>query len=265
MVEEGLQSTRSNRIHTTDIEPIVDGIVKRGRVIRSSDTTSTEANLRIDVPRSLPPGEIEVAQTTSRGTSQEQDKEEQYVIEDDSNDPPGDDHAESTEVSAGHIRFSSTLTPRSPLRPRAHSRIFSMQGIGARPNLQNHPRKSTPAMHPIPLAALTQDRFETREGTDKYFQSGGFIGRNSQFHSLTVSERERLGGVEYRALVFLAVIVPVYYVLWQLLGCLGLGAWTAHKWSNLTSDNNFNPWWYVIYISEVLIVPFLLRLPIKLG
>ena len=79
-------------------------------------------------------------------------------------------------------------------------------------------------------------------GTDKYFESEGFIGRNSQFYSLTYAERERLGGVEYRAIKLLEIIVPLYFVLWQLLGCIGLGAWITYNDAVVTLDNGLNPW-----------------------
>lgn len=77
----------------------------------------------------------------------------------------------------------------------------------------------------------------------RYFPTSGFIGRNSQFHSLTLAERERLGGVEYRAVTLLAIIVPLYFVLWQLLGSLGLGAYIANYRADTTLQNGLNPWW----------------------
>ena len=83
-------------------------------------------------------------------------------------------------------------------------------------------------------------------GTQKYFNSGGIIGRNSQFHSLTAAERERLGGVEYRAVLLLEIIVPIYFVFWQLLGCVGLGAWIALNAADTTLQNGLNPWYNFI-------------------
>ncbi|KAL1970417.1 hypothetical protein VTN77DRAFT_5578 [Rasamsonia byssochlamydoides] len=69
------------------------------------------------------------------------------------------------------------------------------------------------------------------------------FGRNSTFHHLTDAERRRLGGVEYRAVCLLSVIVPVYFVLWQLLGGLGLGAYLARHKASVTEANGLNPWW----------------------
>ncbi|KAL0934851.1 cation transporter [Colletotrichum truncatum] len=74
-------------------------------------------------------------------------------------------------------------------------------------------------------------------------------GRNSQFHSLTASERSRLGGHEYRALRLLSVVVPLYSVLWQLLGSLALGAWIANNMPAVATSNGANPWWAGIFFA----------------
>jgi hypothetical protein len=68
------------------------------------------------------------------------------------------------------------------------------------------------------------------------------IGRNSTFHDLSEEEREKLGGVEYRAIRLLFIIVPTYFVLWQLLGCLAAGAYLAKNKASVTEENGLNPW-----------------------
>ena len=72
-------------------------------------------------------------------------------------------------------------------------------------------------------------------------------GRNSQFHGLTTEERERLGGCEYQALRVLSVIVPLYFVLWQLFGCIALGAWINHNQPEPPLRNGINPWWLGVF------------------
>lgn len=67
-------------------------------------------------------------------------------------------------------------------------------------------------------------------------------GRNGQFFGLSRAERDHLGGVEYRAIQLLAWIVPIYFVLWQLLGCLGLAAYVAHNKASVARENGINPW-----------------------
>ncbi|KAL9099509.1 MAG: hypothetical protein Q9187_009488, partial [Circinaria calcarea] len=101
--------------------------------------------------------------------------------------------------------------------------------------------RTVASKHRRPLATLIEEKRALLRGTSKYFQSGGYVGRNSQFYSLTLSERERLGGVEYRAIMLLEAIVPVYFVLWQLFGCIGLGAYVATYGADTTLQNGLNP------------------------
>ncbi|ROV91525.1 hypothetical protein VMCG_09462 [Cytospora schulzeri] len=80
-----------------------------------------------------------------------------------------------------------------------------------------------------------------------HFLNKQTVGRNAQFHDLTTEEREHLGGCEYRALKVLSVIVPLYFFLWQFLGCISLGAWIAYNKPEAATDNGVNPWWAGIF------------------
>lgn len=71
--------------------------------------------------------------------------------------------------------------------------------------------------------------------------------RNAQFHDLSREERRVLGGCEYRALRVLAVIVPLYFCLWQLIGCIALGAWINRHRPEPPLANGINPWWLGIF------------------
>ncbi|KAK8033978.1 hypothetical protein PG993_008973 [Apiospora rasikravindrae] len=75
------------------------------------------------------------------------------------------------------------------------------------------------------------------------------IGRNGQFFDLDDEQREYLGGVEYRALKLLFVIVAVYFVLFQALGALTLGAWLAVHSRDVTAVNAQGPWWSGIFLA----------------
>lgn len=72
--------------------------------------------------------------------------------------------------------------------------------------------------------------------------------RNSTFYNLTEAERQKLGGAEYRAVCLLAVIVPIYFFLWQLLGGLGVGAYIAGNKASVAESNGLNPWFVIIFI-----------------
>jgi hypothetical protein len=68
------------------------------------------------------------------------------------------------------------------------------------------------------------------------------VGRNSTFPMLTEEERDKLGGVEYRAVCLLTIIVPIYFVAWQILGGLAVGAYVARNKSTVTETNGLPPW-----------------------
>jgi hypothetical protein len=76
--------------------------------------------------------------------------------------------------------------------------------------------------------------------------------RNSTFYNLTEAERQKLGGAEYRAVCLLAVIVPIYFFLWQLLGGLGVGAYIARNKAPVAESNGLNPWFVIIFIPRSL-------------
>lgn len=81
----------------------------------------------------------------------------------------------------------------------------------------------------------------------RHFLAHRHSGRNGQFHDLTSEEREHLGGCEYRALKILAVTVPLYFFLWQFLGCLALGAWIHNNMADTAKSNGINSWWLGIF------------------
>lgn len=128
--------------------------------------------------------------------------------------------------AASHLHLSSPRTPHIPTSRANNEEDDETEGG-------------------IRMSATRREEFRS---TSKYFDSDGIIGRNSQFHSLSLTERERLGGVEYRALVLLEIIVIAYYILFQLIGCLGLGAWIAYNQSSTTLENGLNPWWTGIFL-----------------
>ncbi|KAI9844241.1 MAG: hypothetical protein M1838_002277 [Thelocarpon superellum] len=132
-----------------------------------------------------------------------------------------------------HIAFTPDTrfrasTASQQARPRL--RLLSMQGVGASADA---------------LEKVASSRDSTLERPESLFHGASrpFLGPNSQFHHLTRAERDELGGAEYRAVSLLAVIVPLYFVLWLLLGSLGVGAWIAKYKAEVTRENGLNPWW----------------------
>ncbi|KAF2865092.1 putative cation transporter, partial [Massariosphaeria phaeospora] len=128
--------------------------------------------------------------------------------------------------------------PGSP--PHSHRRFMSMRGVGAHANASLKRRStnmSTPASD-VPL-----DENVDLAINHLSFASRGLSSRNSQFHHLSEAEREELGGYEYRAIRLLSWLVPAYSILFQLLGCVGIGAYVAINKPSVARRNGLNPWW----------------------
>lgn len=121
-------------------------------------------------------------------------------------------------------------------------RVFPMVGVGARLDLNNHPRDVPPNL-PIHEEEELSGLKGIFRGTQKYFSSKGFVSRNSSFHGLTPAERDNLGGVEYKAVSFLSVIVPVYWLSFLLLGIIGMGGWLEANHPDISRSNGLSPFW----------------------
>ncbi|KAI0465510.1 TrkH-domain-containing protein [Xylaria cf. heliscus] len=144
-------------------------------------------------------------------------------------DAMGDGSSYAPSTTSDHVTFAE-----EPFRSAASSSsVHHRQGV-----VQRHPPNVDSAAPTLTMSA-TSDEGHYR-GIHK-------VGRNAQFHELTSEERERLGGTEYRALRLLSVIVPVYFVSWQVLGSVALGAWIANNQPQPALDNAISPWWNGIF------------------
>ncbi|KAL8988782.1 MAG: hypothetical protein Q9177_002195 [Variospora cf. flavescens] len=131
--------------------------------------------------------------------------------------------------------------PDKPAKIAPLARLLSMQGVGARHDLPNHPVRIT---RPETFLSPIEERREKVKPSElmHHFSIPGILGRNSQFSNLSIADRERLGGVEYRTLELLAIVVPLYFIAWQFLAAIGMGAWVARNGRDLTEGNGLNPW-----------------------
>ncbi|KAM0720626.1 hypothetical protein Q7P37_004763 [Cladosporium fusiforme] len=152
-------------------------------------------------------------------------------------------------IYPSHLTFSKNTRFRAgsasqQSSSRRHRHSFGMQSIDAASGL---PEGAFDSNGPRPVSSIRHSEHTAngdKHDLRRYFNATeGWISRNSQFHGLTERERERLGGYEYRAVSLLAWLVPAYYILFQLLGCLGCAAWVAHNRPDTALENGLNPWW----------------------
>ncbi|KAF9877094.1 cation transporter [Colletotrichum karsti] len=154
---------------------------------------------------------------------------------------PNDEHSQGSKdidevvdsQNPGHITFDDTPHPNANNAGHAVSTAVSFPDDGAAlPS-----RRVTKA--PMDSADVDLDA--------RHFLRHHSASRNGQFHGLSSAERDHLGGCEYRALKVLALLVPVYFFLWQVLACIALGAWMNNYMPNTARANGINPWWLGIF------------------
>ncbi|KAK1569915.1 cation transport protein-domain-containing protein [Colletotrichum navitas] len=133
----------------------------------------------------------------------------------------------------GHITFDDTPHPNAAADHAASTGVSLHDDGAPRPSRRVNIESATDSAD-VDLDA-------------RHFLKYHLASRNGQFHGLSSAERDHLGGCEYRALKVLALLVPVYFFLWQILGCLGLGAWMNHYMPDTAKANGINPWWLGIF------------------
>lgn len=220
----------------------VDGVVVRGRAIVSDNHDGSPVNGNLPSPVEL--GELPIAGRKPSAGAENGVKQDLNIedLEAGHGESEATQTPEGLTIDTGVTRRITFASPTSPTRMRQHRKIFAMQGIGARQNIDNNPLKIPPPIYPHDLPKLDESDTEAASGPMHSLFSGKFIGRNSQFSGLSLAEREKLGGVEYRAVTILSVIVPLYFILWQMLGCIGLGAYVAYNRPDAPAANAENSW-----------------------
>lgn len=150
---------------------------------------------------------------------------------------PGEPSSRNEQIWVDDDQITVGGTPR-----HHHHRVFPMAGIGARPDLHNHPRDAAPNV-PLVVKDSVSGLKGILRGTQKYIASKGLVSRNSQFHDLTPAEREELGGVEYKAVSLLSVVVFLYFILFIVFGMVGVGGWLEANDPAVTRTNGLSPFW----------------------
>ncbi|KAK0646404.1 cation transport protein-domain-containing protein [Cercophora newfieldiana] len=96
--------------------------------------------------------------------------------------------------------------------------------------------------------ALTGDK---DEGTP-YLSWEPTIGRNSAFPDLSEEQREELGGIEYRSLKTLALVLTWYFWGFSILGIIGLVPWilNVNRWGEVVDAAAQNRTWWGFFTAN---------------
>lgn len=80
------------------------------------------------------------------------------------------------------------------------------------------------------------------------------LGRNSQFHNLTLEQREELGGIEYRSLRTLAQVLVCYFFGFHIFGfvCLLPYIKTNNTYGSVVDDAGVSRTWWAFFTSNSL-------------
>lgn len=89
--------------------------------------------------------------------------------------------------------------------------------------------------------ALSRDK----EDEAPYLSWQPTLGRNSQFHDMSEEQREELGGIEYRSLKTLSLILTLYYWGFWILAVVCLTPWILHSpyGSVVDKAGQSRAWW----------------------
>ncbi|TVY41475.1 Low-affinity potassium transport protein [Lachnellula subtilissima] len=105
-----------------------------------------------------------------------------------------------------------------------------------------HPTRSRAATFQTIRSALTGEKDEGMP----YLSWEPTVGRNSAFVDLSESQREELGGIEYRSLKSLALILTVYFWGFTIFGVVCLLPWIMHDaryTAVVDADGQGKVWW----------------------
>lgn len=93
--------------------------------------------------------------------------------------------------------------------------------------------------------ALTRDKDQDEA---PYLSWQPTLGRNSQFHDLTEDQREELGGIEYRSLKTLSLILTMYFWGFWILAVVCLTPWIINSsYGSLVDDAGQSRAWWGIF------------------
>lgn len=92
---------------------------------------------------------------------------------------------------------------------------------------------------------------EKVEGTP-YLSWEPTIGRNSAFPDLSEEQREELGGIEYRSLKTLALVLTGYFWIYSAIGVIGLAPWiiNMHSYGEIVDKAGVSRTWWAFFTAS---------------
>jgi Trk-type K+ transport system membrane component len=147
----------------------------------------------------------------------------------------------STEVP--HITIDEPNIFRSREKTSTFPRINQRQPMNS--SLEP-PDRTTKSTRSGTFSSFRRSNTDKSLGDVPYLDFQPTIGRNSFFVDLSEEERDKLGGIEYRALKTLAVVLIVYFFSWHAIGVVCLTPWILRDTTYgkaVTAQGQGRAWW----------------------
>jgi Trk-type K+ transport system membrane component len=151
--------------------------------------------------------------------------------------------AEDPNTEAPHITIDEPNIPRSREKTSTRPRINQRQPMS--PSLEP-PDRTTKHTRSGTFSSFRRSNTDKSLGDVPYLDFQPTIGRNSFFVDLSEEERDKLGGIEYRALKTLAVVLIVYFFSWHAIGVVCLTPWILRDTTYgkaVTAQGQGRVWW----------------------
>ncbi|TVY13687.1 Low-affinity potassium transport protein [Lachnellula arida] len=150
---------------------------------------------------------------------------------------PAAEHMAEDVVAAKHTLGVLRFRKPRMLKPASERKIHE--------NSHEHPLHPTRSRAPTFQTIRSALTGEKDEGMP-YLSWEPTVGRNSAFVDLNESQREELGGIEYRSLKSLALILTVYFWGFTIFGVVCLLPWIMHDaryTAVVNADGQGKVWW----------------------
>ncbi|MCJ1392928.1 low affinity potassium transporter [Xylographa bjoerkii] len=118
------------------------------------------------------------------------------------------------------------------------------------PSFERHGSSGRPKSFTNTFAGLRSSTSKERDHMP-YLSWQPTIGRNSAFVDLTEEQREELGGIEYRSLKTLAIVLVTYFLFFHLLGVVTFTPWIilTDTWGSVVDADGQSRTWWGIFMS----------------
>jgi potassium uptake Trk family protein len=214
--------------------------------------------LRIPGPRDADAGVAPQAVDESDPATRTISRRESAFSRDTSEHRSGDDHSERP-LPRRNITITEPTRP-STVQHVAEDAVAAKHTLGAlrlrRPNFFNRKTKDgddSNDLHKTPSRIPTLKSIKSALSTQKdegmpYLSWEATVGRNSAFVDLTEEQREELGGIEYRSLKSLALILVLYFWGFSIFAVVCLLPWIVNSptyGAVVTSAGQGRPWWSI--------------------